>query len=47
MHLLLGFEPETNRVGYGGTDEYNPPQYQPSRTITIGHNLSPLKFCYF
>ena len=46
MPPLFGFEPGTNKVGYGGIDEYNPPQFEPSRTITIGPNLNPLKFCY-
>ena len=46
MPPLFGFEPEANRVGNGGTDEYNLSQFEPSRTITIGLNLNALKFCY-
>ena len=46
MLPFFEFEHEVNRVGYGDTDDYNSPQFEPSRTITIGFNLSPLKFCY-
>ena len=45
MPSLFGYELRANRVRYEGTDEYNPPQFEPSRAIKIGPNLSTLKFC--
>ena len=47
MPPFFRFEPRANKVGYGGTDEYNPLQFEPQRTVTIGHNLNPLNICYF
>ena len=35
MPPLFGFEPGANRVGYVGTDEYNPPQFEQSRQLQL------------
>ena len=44
MSTFIGFESGVNIVGYGGSDEYNQPQFEPSMAITIRPYLSALKF---
>ena len=47
MPPLFAFQSQANIFGYEGTGKYNSLQFDPSKAITIGLNLSALKFCYF